>query len=496
MVLKIIIIAILISSSISINGQITNVILPKPKIEEKNLSSLYFQNGEKIQVINESNTNFEDLWSKFSNKPLVLVTNSNEYLYNYKAVLDPRNICFQNTRVLTKKDLIGVNGKLTPYPSVNRSEDLIFYKTKILNNNSDCDEKNINKLDIEINEESFIALKGLIITNSENQKIIPVVGYHNALADKLNFSYLIYNQGFPIRCIEDLNYKEYFKNKQFLYSELAPNLCNDLNDYILKKVTNFKNLNQNEKLLFSCELIFDENGKNISVLKPQQSKKNNSLQNELYSVVKSWDKFPFYDDIKIKSNYEINLKLERMYDSKSKFENLYFSKLVDKKINNIDLNSSYLKRAIDKDFKFNYKTKSYYIELTGTSQKNLVFSVINKVKGRGPVYSLLSIVPGLGQLKVKHDGYRKVRLWHFSVPIGAISIASKLYSNYYYSRYRKDLNGSSAPTFYKNANFAQKVFVSSLGVYSFMSLIDFSITFTIGCKYKKLQYSVNKQILK
>jgi hypothetical protein len=125
-----------------------------------------------------------------------------------------------------------------------------------------------------------------------------------------------------------------------------------------------------------------------------------------------------------------------------------------------------------------------------------VFNVINKVKGRGPVYSLLSIVPGLGQLKVKHDGYRKVRLWHFSVPIGAISIASKLYSNYYYSKFRKDLNGSSAPTFFKNANLAQKVFVSSLGVYSFMSLIDFSITFTIGCKNKKLQHSVNKQILK
>jgi hypothetical protein len=494
MVLKIIIIAILISSSISINGQITNVILPKPKIEEKNLSSLYFQNGEKIQVINESNTNFEDLWSKFSNKPIVLVTNSNEYLYNYKAVNDPRNICPQGTRVLTRKDLINVNGKFNNYPTLNRSNDLLFYKTKILNNNSDCE--NFNKLDIEPNEEGFIALKGPLSSNSDHQKFMPVVGYYLGVQNSLNFSYLTYNQGFPVRCIEDHNYKEYFKNNHFLYCELAPNLCNDLNDQILKKVTNFKNLEQNEKLLFSCELIFDENGKNISILKTQQSKKNNSLQNELSSVVKSWDKFLFYDDIKIKCSYEINLKLERLNDSKSKFENLYFSKLVDKKINNIDLNSTYLKRAIDKDFKFNYKTKSYYIELTGTSQKNLVFNVINKVKGRGPVYSLLSIVPGLGQLKVKHDGYRKVRLWHFSVPIGAISIASKLYSNYYYSKFGKDLNGSSAPTFFKNANLAQKVFVSSLGVYSFMSLIDFSITFTIGCKNKKLQHSVNKQILK
>ncbi len=478
-------------------GQNTNVLLPKRKIKPENLTNLYFQNGEKINIVYQSNENYRELWSKLSNQSIVFITNNNEYLYNYKAVNDSRNICDDNYQVLTSKDLVNVKGQFTNSPQSGGSNfdlknDLIFTNTKILNNNSDCD--SLNKFDLEKSNESFIAIKGDLKPNSDNQKFIPVVGFYKGVKNNLLFSFLNYSQGFPIRCIEKINYIEYYQNKEFNYNELIPDGFDSLKNVISNRIKSFRTISENETFYFSSELIFDSNGKNLSKLISVKTKQNHYLQEELFKTISNWTLYPYYEDIKIKSKASIDIKLIRYLDRKSDFSILTNQKVYDLRIDNLNNKLFNLVRSCaDKEFKFNYRTVNYRVEINGYLENEPLFNVLNKVKGKGPIYSLLSVVPGLGQLKIKQQD-RKLRLWHFSVPVGAIAIASKIYSNYCYSKYLNNLDGTGSRKYYTNANFSQRVFMSSLIAYSAMSLVDFTLTFGIGCKNKITQMKVNSLI--
>ena len=63
-------------------SQNTNVTLPKPKIETRNLESVLFQNGQRLKIIRETDQDFETSWAINSENPTVLITRSDEYLYN------------------------------------------------------------------------------------------------------------------------------------------------------------------------------------------------------------------------------------------------------------------------------------------------------------------------------------------------------------------------------------------------------------------------------
>jgi hypothetical protein len=479
-------------------SQNTNVILPKAKIKFENNKNTFFQNGDSLFIINEFNNQSNLLWERNFNSPLVFITKNNEYLYSFTAVNDTRNICPSGYRVLKINDLIDVIGS-TDYSDIDNEKKLYFPKSSLLEDYSGCSEGEdgiykVIKSDQMVGDgHTYNASNIIAISNESN---LNAVGFYAFNKNKMIFFNMKETIGLPIRCIENLDYKFLFQKNIFSYRDIMPKSYDDLTNNIIKRVTNYKIIKQNESLNFSFELSFDNNGNNVSYIKSKQSENNFNLQNELFDIVKKWDKYPYYEEIKIRCKENITLNLQRFDDSKSKFEERTSVSALKNEFNDINLNLRDLQSALEKGFKYNFKTINYRIELNGYLQNEPSISMLNKVKGKGPVYSLLSIVPGLGMFEIKTKKIPGIKLWHISVPIGAIAIASKIYSNLYYSRFLSDIDGSNSRKNYTNANISQKVFVTSLGLYSIMSLVDFGITFTIGCKNKALQRKVNKKLRK
>lgn len=473
-------------------GQKTNVIIPC-LIDSQNTKNVVFQNGDKLNVVYEKDDLKFDTWDKYTNKPTVLITKTGDYLYNHRAIIDKRNICSSGMHVINSKD---ITEKILQKKEICFN---IYEKVNCLNFSPSCTEEAFYTIE---REKYQILLSDPFyfqdIWSSEKKSLenIPNITLYDYKSS--NFEYYTTYSGGATRCVYN-NYKEYFKNNDLLYEKLIPIKYSEFKKSIISEINNFNYLVENETFNYRGELKFDDEGKNVSKLSYSATFNLKKLEDKINKVVNSWTEFPYFEDIFIKCSAPINIKIERKNDLKSKYS--YLTQSTKKELNLKNINEknliNLLNDCINNQFKFNYKTINYRIEFNGYLENEPSINLLNKVKGKGPIYSLLSVVPGLGQLKIKQqDGYRKLRLWQFSVPMGAIAIASKIYSNYYYSKFLSDLDGSNSRKYYKLANFSQKVFMSSLGVYSLMSLVDFSITFTIGCKNKALQYSVNQKIRK
>lgn len=458
--------------------------LPTLRIDEENLQTLLTNDGKKLILLDTSELKEWRLNSLNSKKPAVIKLNKNEYLYNYYAVQN-NLLCPEGKRIINIDDIKKLS--IFEYNKYNFKKNVNYIDIE-----GSCQSKEIN---YEINKDNILGLaSNLTIKNPDDSKFQSVIF---PSGNFLFYSFLYESNDFlPSRCIEDLNYNILFRSKEFSYIEIMPYVFDNLKNRIIKDINSFKTIDENKTFYFSSELIFDSKGKNISKLILDNSKQNQTLQQELFNIVSNWTEYPYFEDIKIKSTAPISIKLERLKDEKSKFTDLT-KRIIELKLENLNEYNLFIDvmNLADKGFEFNFKTVNYRIEFNGYLENEPKTNLLNKVKGKGPVYSLLSVVPGLGQLKIKQqEGYRKLRLWHFSVPVGAIAIASKIYSNYYYSKFLSDLDGSNSRKYYKQANFSQKVFLSSLLAYSAMSLVDFTFTFGIGCKNKITQMKVNSLI--
>ena len=457
--------------------------LPTPRIDKENLQTLLTNDGKKLILLDTSELKEWRLNSLSSKKPAVIKLNKNEYLYNYYAVQN-NLLCPEGKRVINIDDIKKLS--IFEYNKYN------FKKTvNYIDIEGSCQSKEIN---YEINKDNILGLaSNLTIKNPDDSKFQSVIF---PSGDFLFDSFLYESNDFlPTRCIEDLHYNILFRSEEFSYTEIMPYVFETLKNRIIKDINSFKTIDENKTFYFSSELIFDSKGKNISKLILDNSKQNQTLQQELFNIVSNWTEYPYFEDIKIKSTAPISIKLERSKDEVSKYLDLT-GRIIDLKLDNLDEYNLYkdVMNLADKGFEFNFKSVNYRIEFNGYLENEPKTNLLNKVKGKGPVYSLLSVVPGLGLYTIKTKKIPGIKIWHFSVPIGAIAIASKIYSKYYYSKYLNNLDGTSSRKFYTNANFSQKVFLSSLLAYSAMSLVDFTYTFSIGCKNKITQMKVNSLI--
>jgi hypothetical protein len=156
--------------------------------------------------------------------------------------------------------------------------------------------------------------------------------------------------------------------------------------------------------------------------------------------------------------------------------------------------------ARNNDFKSTITTISYRVE----DEEDLFIaekiSYLRQFNSKGPIYSFASILPGLGLRSIARDNFKDKYLLRnglliSSISLGGIAIASKLYSIYRYNLYRKDVYASYAPKNYKQANLSQKVFIASGLAYCVLGAIDFTWTFSIGCKNKYVERQLNKAII-
>jgi len=486
-------------------GQVTNVKLPLPRIETKNLESTIFQNGQSLNVIKQSSIDFEFQWANNIEKPSVLITNSNEYLYNIIAIKDVRNICPSNFRVISKTDLSFLMSKAYPfgkYLEQSYSEQLFLYSSSTIQPKESCTKGE------EISYEVFESLDShvAIIDNEcsscylkADGKIkgimIPTIYYYPYTNNKINRGYLSDNSGVPVRCIEQINYDNYFKDNILSYRNLRPENLSRAIDSMQRYLEFQPKVKQsiNVKILVG----FNSSGKcDVSLISPNSYSEISNVSR----ILKTQLEKPYYNSISIKTRDTIFFSIlpNPKSTEKKKLRDSILSPAFKAYVNDKPL-KSILDECIKLNANAKYKNPNNKLAFNNLVQSNYSFPSLERVICPGPLNAFYFVLPGLGishfsTVKGDRNNKRSKFLLGSSICIGSLAIAGKITSIYYYNSYISDLSGSMADRNYEIANISQKVFLIGSALYSGLALVDFTWTFSLGVKSKHYQHEANKKL--
>ena len=472
-------------------SQNTNVTLPKPKIETRNLESVLFQNGQRLKIIRETDQDFETSWAKNSENPTVLITRSDEYLYNYNSIVDERNICPTGFRVIAKSDVENfATHKTTKYNIYisKYSNDLEIYPSPILEPEGCGNEINLYTPNL-----PHIAVNDIKPPKIENGKIkgsmTPVL-YWDTNKSKISLGARNDNIGLPVRCIENIDFNNYFNNNVFKYNELRSNNWQVLQDSIQRNIQFSSRVSEsmNVELIFS----FKENGRLVTVY-PQDVDLLKFIPKTASKILEP----PFYEEIKIKTvdtlsyriipyNREDTVVIWDLKLTSKTFQNYL-------KVNSLALSKN-LENCMNLEAEAVLKYPNNILVYKGQTLVSMQTPSLKKVICPGPINALYSVIPGLGIYQFKQTGFSHRKLLGTSLSLAAIGIASKAISISYYNRFRYNLDGPESAKNYQIANTSQKVFVVSSALYAGLALVDFTWTFSLGVKSKNLQYKTNKEL--
>lgn len=480
-------------------GQVlTNIDLNilKPAWIVENLKNITFRNGDKIEIIYDIND-----WKKFNgegkkNQPAVLILNTTEgkeYLYNFYAFDDTRNIIPKNYKLPSIEDCknIELNYDYLPYSKSKfnfYSSNYIFWDDAIekfqfsKSNNTQLNLWTSNKYNYD-SDAHWMAIE-LNVNNSQLE---------------LEESIFFKTSGLPIRCIE--NFNESLKDTTLDYSIYLPNEFSSLKNKFIAYLTSKDRIKNNQKITFSGELVFDSNGNNVSQIGDFNPEISEDFSNDLRLILMKWSNYPYYDDLKIKSKTKIDFEFIKHKDIIEKNDN-FALRVISNSINSYgnDFKSCFAE-CISRGFNYSYYKPDYDLKINQKFEKFENKSSLKKVTGKGPLISVLAIIPGLGLHQINRNtdfiySHQKLKktLLTSSIIVGFIGLSSKIISSYYYNSYKSQLNSSNARNYFEIANMTQKIFITSLYTYSALSLIDFTYTFKIGVKNKSIQHKMNKQI--
>lgn len=295
--------------------------------------------------------------------------------------------------------------------------------------------------------------------------------------------------GLNIYCLENLN--EIINDSIFDYKKILPDVYEKLL-YNISKTT--RNGFTEGDFIYQIKGSIDCSGTGeiksriVSDNVIHGEIKKTELLSDINSIMKDLDEVPYYNGkiVKAHSDILITFKIEKKDLLKQNFESY-------KLINNKSRDIYY---ANENRFKWTINEETIKIE----DESNIYSKKSTYAKSftsRGPIYSIASALPGMGLYAITRKGYKnapKKALLVSSISLGVISFGSKLYSNLYYNRYRKDLFGEAAAFNYKKANTLQKVFLTTGIGYCILGAIDFTWTFSIGYRNKVTQHRLNNQI--
>lgn len=469
---------------LSQNNTFTNVDTNylKPKWMTNNLNVTSFRNGDPIYQA-KNNTDFLNNFL-LENTPEFIVIETefgSEYFYNWEAVRDMRELAPIGFKIPLPKDFQSYfNPTEITFNSfgyidieyqgefIEKSGNSLFYWTKT------------STKDSTYHANAFLY--------NESQKSI----------DSYDFP-MHRGSGLSVRCIEDLDYS--IKFNDYNYENLLPS------EYVKTLERLYKTINENVKLKDKDQISFNgqisvlRDGKNESKITSEIILNNNIIQNQddlksnLNGILSSAI-VPYYHGQIVQSKSLIDLKIEYNEQLSSKLE-FYLSK-----IKKIDTKSkSNLERADSFGFTCTNKDETIIFIENGSVLNIKKTTFVNDFKAKGPMYSTLCFIPGLGLSQITKDNFNSNKRSNFkkfllstSISLGAISIGSKIASTIYYKRYKSDLFGNTAAANYKTANTFQKVFLTTGFGYCLLGAIDFTWTFSIGCKNKVTQHRLNNQI--
>lgn len=457
----------------------------KPKWMDTDLKVKTFRNGVAIEQANSI-----DEWnnlSKNSNPSLLYIHKTSQediYLYSWFAANDPNQLAPVGYKIPSVIDL----------KAIQASESNLKFSSTVTHQIIEQDQmKSI--IDLTGNEQkdiySYFWLYDEVNNEFGKQIHISADNYISQTAGPKRTALIV-------RCIQDLEYLIINSDSTYSYKELMPQAYLTLLDTLGSNLINSISLKDTKsfKVDLDGNILFNKNGENISngikiATTNSNIRHNNKLQTNLNQIINQWGDIPYYHDLAIKSSSPIQYSLIYKKHT-SKFDwngNPYYIK------NYYSLPSGLIDSL---QLASNNSFRSQYLEIqkVPNARDTIKTTSIKSFAGKGPIYSLLSFAPGLGMTSInpKSQNKSKVKLWHFSIPIGLITAASLVYSNYFYNKYKSSNDFKQSD--YDKANISHKVFLTSSSIFAILAMVDFGITFKIGTKNKILQRNINQRLKK
>lgn len=478
------------------NNSITNVDTNylKPNWSFQNLSVTHFSNG--VPIFQANSIEEFDQIHKQKNTPAYIVFENEfgqrEFYYNFYAVIDTNKLAPYGYKIPEISDF--KNLWINKLNATEAGVGTRFNCSGYVDNTSGVDTEDIR---------AYLWTNELYKDDVEHGMAFV---FNRDVAQVEAFNLPMYKQyGLSVRCIEDLFVS--IEDSVFEYKRLLPLKYTSAVDKILNNIREHIGLNNDFAIKLYGTVNCSKNGEILASItrieSPDDNVNEEKIKFELNSNLSDLKTIPYYKGqiLMAKSDIELVYKQRTTYSNKDEIFEMpnvkHFSG---------SFSRSQLDEAYSRGFSFSSKKVELYISDNNETVKSDESINVSKFDAFGISNSLWSFLPGLGLNRVTRNSneYELPHNWKklgrtfliTSISFGVISISSKIYSNIYYNRYKNDMFASNAESNYNKASVSQKLFLSSLGGYGLLGLLDFGFTFGIGVKNKTIERDLNKAIEK
>jgi hypothetical protein len=469
-------------------AQETNIILPN-LIDSVNLKVLNFSNGDLLNkvIYEKEQPDFKAVWEGNIKKPEVLITKSGEYIYNNIALRDKKNICPNNKKP--------VNTTFVKTYLINPTSEINLKTNKYLFHTPSCDQPSfydiLPRRMLILSDPPFDFIEG-----GDNGILVSSLHIRAFDFDSIELWSLPSYSGGPTRCVYE-TYTDYFKSNQLSSKVLLKPFYNNFKS----QLSNYLAFHSNKLTDSSIQIFWKfENQKPVVYVK------SNSLSGtdnyKIQSILEHNIPPPVYEGsyLNTKDTLLVRIFKNNVRFTKGRFNEIYDS-LASFEFKN-HIRSSLLEQnlikcmSVKSKVKFLHSKNTFYFD----NELRALESTLYKVKCPGPLKSIYAIIPGLGirQFKGLNVNLEKKskKILRASLTFATMSIVSKLISDHYYRLFLENSSGAFSKINYTTANTSNKIYLASAGIFTSLLFVDFSWTFALGLKSKKLQHQTNKGLRK
>jgi hypothetical protein len=478
------------------NTSITNVDINylKPNWSFQNLSVTHFSNG--VPIFQANSIEEFDQIHKQKNTPAYIVFENEfgqrEFYYNFYAVIDTNKLAPYGFKIPDISDF--KNLWINKLNATEAGVGTRFICSGYVDNTSGVDTED---------NRTYLWTNQLYKDDVEHGMAFV---FNRDVAQVEAFNLPMYKQyGLSVRCIEDLLVS--IEDSVFEYKKLLPLNYTSAIDKMLNITKEHVGMNNDFTIKLYGTVNCSKNGEILASITRIESPYDNineeKIKFELNSNLSDLKTIPYYKGQILMAKSDIELGFKRITTDSDK------DKIFDKSyVKNISesIDRNLLDEATYRGFLFSSKMVDMKIFDHFEIFKRENLTNISKFQAPRISNAFCCFLPGFGLSRVNRNAneFELTHNWKklgktfliSSISLGVVSISSKIYSNIYYNRYKNDMFGSYAESNYKKANFSQKIFLSSLGGYGLLGLLDFGFTFGIGVKNKTIERDLNKAIEK
>lgn len=476
-----------------------NLTYLKPLWSSRDAQSIEFRNGDKIHRA----LNLEDWYElNYYNKPAYYIFKSDKkliYFYNWFAINDSRQITLPKHYIIPSKQDIQKLKELNynfVFNSFSSGNTVSFSPIGSIAFDDQC-------IIFEDNSSATYWARDAYDREYGNTFVINSESSNRALS--ISESVALKQDGYPLRLVRPIS--TFIKDTILDYASLLPDEVYSIFSSSSKKVMQEFRAEENYSALFNFQLSFDTKGVNKSTSNNcfiEYSKSNSiELPKDFFNQGINALRAPFYGEGFIKSDARLRFELKKQTKKSPGFFNDKIDKL------SAIQNTSAITKSMRRTSAYQFKAFYNFSESTITHPKTMVLAnynnaeilvrerYLNKVNAKGPLYSVLAVVPGLGIQTIRKKQWSRKdspNLYYYSIPVGALAATSLIISRARYAKYKNSIDNINDDRVYRTATFFNKAAIVTGGAYAILGLIDFTATFSIGASNKYHQRKINKFI--